>query len=222
VQPWIRTRHVPTPRRPHFEQVRGPPPEALRVPPRNAPPEGANAHRGLAVLDGQSHIGGRARRRGPLDPTAPGPKVTAGSEAPRGWGSSGALAPGWTETRRVALCPHPQPVVKIALRPEVLQGNEQAPAGSERPRERDGSVGRIAVQSDGRPGWPGGTAAAKLRRHNRTSAECNRQTVCKESSGAITERSRMSLRGSNMASARSRINCSGKRRNLIRRCWLAY
>src|SRR6516162_4135976 len=68
-----------TARCPRSERALGLPPEGWRAPPRIAPPEDAGAHRGSAVLDGQSHTGGRARRRGPPDPTAPGPTVTAGS-----------------------------------------------------------------------------------------------------------------------------------------------
>jgi hypothetical protein len=43
---------------------------------------------------------------------------------------------------------HAQPVVEVALRPEVIRGNEDAPAGPERPRNRDGAVGRVAVERD--------------------------------------------------------------------------
>ncbi len=50
----------------------------------------------------------------------------------------------------IALRPHPQPVIEIALRPEVARRDERAPAGPERPRERDGPVGRVAVERNAR------------------------------------------------------------------------
>ena len=46
----------------------------------------------------------------------------------------------------ITLCSHPQPVVEVALRPEVLRRDEDAPAGSERPRKSDGPVGYAAVE----------------------------------------------------------------------------
>ena len=42
----------------------------------------------------------RARRNDPLDPKAPSPVATAGSEAPRGWDSSRAPVPESTGTRQ--------------------------------------------------------------------------------------------------------------------------
>jgi len=42
----------------------------------------------------------RARRHDPLDPKAPSPVATAGSEAPRGWDSSRAPVPESTGTRQ--------------------------------------------------------------------------------------------------------------------------
>ena len=36
----------------------------------------------------------------------------------------------------------------MVLRPELVRGNEVAPAGSERPRKSDATVGRIAVERD--------------------------------------------------------------------------
>ena len=62
--------------------------------------------------------------------------------------SSGATAPEWIETERDHPSPHPQPVVEIALRPEVLRRDEDAPAGPERPRQRDGPVGHVVVERD--------------------------------------------------------------------------
>ena len=52
---------------------------------------------------------------------------------------------------------HPQPVVKIALWSEVLRGDEHAPAAPKRARERNGPVGRIAVERHLDPARPGGT-----------------------------------------------------------------
>ena len=65
--------------------------------------------------------------------------------------SSGATAPEWIETERDHPSPHPQPVVEIALRPEVLRRDEDAPAGPECARERDGPVGGVAVKRDVHP-----------------------------------------------------------------------
>jgi len=103
-------------------------PEVRQAPLRIARREGVGGHRRLEVLDGQSHIGARARRHDPRNPRAPGPAVTAESAGPRG------------------VSPHPQPVVEIALRAKVLRRDEDAPTGSERPRKRDSPVGRIAVE----------------------------------------------------------------------------
>jgi hypothetical protein len=50
---------------------------------------------------------------------------------------------------------HLQPVVEIARRPQVLRRDERAHAGPERARERDGPVGRVAIQRDVHPSVPG-------------------------------------------------------------------
>ena len=50
----------------------------------------------------------------------------------------------------------------IALRPEFLRRDENAPAGPERPRKRDGPVGRVAVERHVHPAGPVETAAATL------------------------------------------------------------
>jgi hypothetical protein len=62
--------------------------------------------------------------------------------------SSRALAPKSTETRQDRLRAHAQPVVEIALRPEVLWGNEHAPASPEHPRKREGPVGCVAFEGN--------------------------------------------------------------------------
>ena len=46
----------------------------------------------------------------------------------------------------ICLRAHPQPVVEIAFRAEVLRRDEHASAGPEGARERHGPVGRIAVE----------------------------------------------------------------------------
>ena len=48
----------------------------------------------------------------------------------------------------ISLRPYPQPVIEIALRAKVLRRDEHTPAGPERPRQRDGPVGRVAVEGD--------------------------------------------------------------------------
>ena len=65
--------------------------------------------------------------------------------APRGVGSSRAPAPAATGTLWDRPLPHPQPVVEIAFRAKFLRRNEDAPAGAEGARERDGSIGGVTV-----------------------------------------------------------------------------
>jgi len=48
----------------------------------------------------------------------------------------------------IALRPDPQPVIEIALRPEVLRRDQHAPAGPERPRKTDAMFGRVTVEGD--------------------------------------------------------------------------
>ena len=90
----------------------------------------------------------RARRHDPLDPKAPSPVATAGSEATRGGARRERPLRHRSERAGIALPCHPQPVVEVALRPEVLWRNQHAPAGPECGRERDSSIGRVAVKCD--------------------------------------------------------------------------
>jgi hypothetical protein len=60
----------------------------------------AQVHVAAERPDGLAHTGVHARRHGPPDLRAPGPVAVAGSGAPRGSGSSRALAPAASETRR--------------------------------------------------------------------------------------------------------------------------
>ena len=68
-------------------------------------------------------IPGRQVRWQPLDLKGPG-----------GWTCCERLLQQRSKRGGIALCPHPQPVVEIALRPEVLRRDEDAPAGPKRPR----------------------------------------------------------------------------------------
>ena len=99
-------------------------------------------------LMAEFRTGDRARRHDPLDPKAPSPVATAGSEATRGGARRKRPFQHRAERGIVALCPHAQPVIEITLRPEVLRRDEHAPAGPECGRERDSSIGRVAVKCD--------------------------------------------------------------------------
>ena len=61
----------------------------------------------------------------------------------------------------------------IALRPEFLRRDENAPAGPERARERDGPVSRVAVERDVHP-----ARSAKQRQPYWLPAACPIQTTC--------------------------------------------
>ena|SRR6516225_4983027 len=52
----------------------------------------------------------------------------------------------------IALRPHAEPVVEIAFRPEVLRRDKDASARPECPPERNGPVGRVAIERDVHPG----------------------------------------------------------------------
>jgi len=54
----------------------------------------------------------------------------------------------------IALRPYPHPVVQIAFGAKVLRRGKDAPSGPKRPRQRDGSVGRIAIERDLDPAAP--------------------------------------------------------------------
>jgi hypothetical protein len=51
----------------------------------------------------------------------------------------------------ISLRPYLQPVVKVALRPEVLRRDQDAPAGAERARERDGPIASRSRSTYTRP-----------------------------------------------------------------------
>jgi len=125
------------------------PPEGWSLVPRIAQREGANAHHGLEFLGGRSRTGGRADRHGPPDPTAPGPRVTAGSGEPRGSGSPRAPAPESTGKRPDRpFAPTRSQSLRSPFGPrssEVLRRDNDTP---ERPRNRDGAVGRVVVERD--------------------------------------------------------------------------
>ena len=90
--------------------------------------------------------GGRTRRHGPRGPRGLSQLATAGLECPRCRTRRERPLQNRLERGGIALRPDPQPVVEIALRPEGLQGDEDAPAGPKRARECDSSVGHVAVE----------------------------------------------------------------------------
>src|SRR5215472_8284732 len=54
----------------------------------------------------------------------------------------------------IALRPHPQPAIEIALRPEILRGDEHAPASPEGAGEHDGPVDPRHDRARRTPGSP--------------------------------------------------------------------
>jgi len=98
-------------------------------------------------LMAEFRTGDRARRHDPLDPKAPSPVATAGSEATRGGARRKRPFQHRAKHGGITLCAHSEPVVEIAFRPQILRGDEDAPAGPERPRQRNGPVGRVTVKA---------------------------------------------------------------------------
>ena len=145
---------APTTRSPRFARTRGLPPEVWQAPPPIVQREGANAHRGSAAPDGRARTEGRARRHGPPHPTAPGPVVAAGSGGPRCRTRCERPLQNRLERGGIALRAHPQPIVEVALRPEVFRRDQHALAGPERARKPDGPAGRVTIECHVDPAGP--------------------------------------------------------------------
>jgi len=67
----------------------------------------------------------------------------------------------------IALRPHPQPAIEIALRPEILRGDEHAPASPEGAGEHDGRSIPVTIERDVHPARRNSGSAA-LEIHNAT------------------------------------------------------